>query len=663
MSASESDYNQSSASISADEQPIARSRRGVSNAPTPSRKRRRSRSRSESLGPLRNAKRHLDGQYNDAYRTLFNENVTSAATRFDLTDPFYHDYSHPLQGQIGLSKWTLKEKSTFYAALERFGQDDVRGIAGAIGTKSIPETRELLLILRDASAKHGDMRLTLRDIPAAVEVSPKCNERLELAGDALAWYQERFEAKQEWERFGDYWLITPEIADKIEDALKSSRQSSVVSRSTPGLEDEGGPPLKKDTEILQDIPESNLLHLSNLLTLSSSVFMNCSPDLPSPSPHWSTIVSPLAAKPSIYRTAIIDFHTLVISLTKRLTQASIIQATSRIRSQSWRLKKGVSLLVKKRDVFTAIDMLGLKRDGRETWRGVARRCGLQVIDGTGKSKREVDWNEVEKILARSERFVETGDTDVETTGLDSGAEENDFKARAVRSGTPLPPERLESSECEQRNDIDIEYEDKGSDSDESLVSGSSTFSKAPRASPEFGLNTLEEFDRETSRNEELRMWTVIGTAAPSSKEGFRKDEDVIEEERELEASNKIITSHNNWRNWTDYHAEWEDLHTPVPPAKFRTNQKSSPSYPLSIGLGDTDYETQPNHSSDADEQFDSRRKKRRRTSEHEIPIRGARAYAALQEERISVSEDRDAYPVDSDDDTKMPAQSIEDEDT
>lgn len=152
---------------------------------------------------------------------MFNQVVQQAATRFvsDVASRQYYAW------QIGASLWSPDEQTTFYAALERLGKDNVPGIANAIGTKSIPETRALLLLLEDAAAKQGDAKVTLRDIPAASDVGDKCNEKLDLAAEALAWNEERWEARQEQEQFGDYWLITPAVAQEIEAALNSDQLS------------------------------------------------------------------------------------------------------------------------------------------------------------------------------------------------------------------------------------------------------------------------------------------------------------------------------------------------------------------------------------------------------------------------------------------------------
>jgi RNA polymerase I-specific transcription initiation factor RRN5 len=224
---SASDYEHSESSKeSSDEsaippaRPTLRTSRPQSSTSTP-----RKRRRLESVDPSQVRKYYLQGKYNDAYRVLYNEDVSRAATRFETNSEGSQYYAT----QIGASTWSAQEQATLFAALERLGRDDLPGIAGAIGTKSIPETQEFLLLLHDAATKQGDAKVTLRDIPAAVEVGAECDEQLDLAGEALAWFQETFEANEEKEKFGDYWLITPEIAGKIEDVLVPGQPRATTS--------------------------------------------------------------------------------------------------------------------------------------------------------------------------------------------------------------------------------------------------------------------------------------------------------------------------------------------------------------------------------------------------------------------------------------------------
>ena len=199
----------------------------------------RKRRRIESVEPSRIRKYYLEGKYNDAYRVLFNEEVSRAVTRFVPGDEVQY-----YNTQYGVSTWSGKEQAALFVALERLGKDNVPGIAQAVGTKSIPEIRELLLLLNDAAAGQEDMGLRLRDIPAAIEVGRECTEELDVMAEALAWYQEQFEVAQEQERYGDYWLISPAVAESIEVAINGySRAVSVCStpaepdtpRTGPGI--------------------------------------------------------------------------------------------------------------------------------------------------------------------------------------------------------------------------------------------------------------------------------------------------------------------------------------------------------------------------------------------------------------------------------------------
>lgn len=218
------DSSQASYSDNETRQHSRPSSRRQSHTPGTPRKRRRI----ESVEPSRVRKYNLEGKYNDAYRVLFNEEVNRAAARLNPSEYVQH-YST----QYGASTWSGGEQAFLFAALERLGKDDVPGIAQAVGTKTVTETRELLLLLDDAAVKQGDAGVTMRDVPAAIEIGQECNKELDVMAEALAWYQEQFEVVQEQERYGDYWLITPEIAEHVEDALNGSSRVASTRPTTP----------------------------------------------------------------------------------------------------------------------------------------------------------------------------------------------------------------------------------------------------------------------------------------------------------------------------------------------------------------------------------------------------------------------------------------------
>lgn len=188
----------------------------------------RKRRRIESVEPSRVRKYYLEGKYSDAYRVLFNQDVARVAARFE-PEPDTQHYT----AQYGASTWTGTEQATLFAALERLGRDDVAGIAQAVGTKTITETHELLLLLSHAAATKGDIGLTLRDVPAAIEVGQACDEELDVMAEALAWYQEQWEIAEEQKRYGDHWLITPALAGSIESAVYGPSRAVSTRPTTP----------------------------------------------------------------------------------------------------------------------------------------------------------------------------------------------------------------------------------------------------------------------------------------------------------------------------------------------------------------------------------------------------------------------------------------------
>src|SRR5207248_3573267 len=111
-------------------------------------------------------------------------------------------------------------------------------------------------------------------------------------------------------------------------------QAPSSASSPPSVADEDERPAETISEsipqILHHVPEAKLLKPVMLLQLSKHFFMNPSPTVPYPWPHWTELTSDFATEPSMYRTALKDFYAITVSLTKRLVQTAVIQATSRI---------------------------------------------------------------------------------------------------------------------------------------------------------------------------------------------------------------------------------------------------------------------------------------------------------------------------------------------
>ncbi|KAF1949016.1 hypothetical protein CC80DRAFT_374271, partial [Byssothecium circinans] len=487
-----------------------------------------------------------EGKYNGAYLTLYNDEIRASAARFVPDDTL-----NPDEAQVGAVTWSAGEKTMFFAALERLGKDDLPGISAAIGIKSMPEVRQFLLSLQEAPFKRtvdrGDskMRVTLQDIPAALEIEQDCEDQLEVAGEALAWYQEIYEMKQEQARYGDHWLITPELAERLEEALKPQLGGLASLPTTTDTEDEKPQKAEKvqvpEPQILQDIPEAKLINTTELLNLSKNFFMNPHPTVSYPWPHWTELVVEQAREPSVYRTAFTDFHALVISLTRRLVQAALIQATSRMRSQGWRSVKGLKPYVKPGDVLSAIDLLGMERNSDKRWAGVARRCGLQVEDrqrgaqGNG-SRRKVPWDEVERVLT-------TEDPGSLNT---SGTDDVDFKVKAMRSETPRPTARL------------------------SLVSSDGIEPTMDALEEE--LKAVEAFDQAASQRAQAQLCDVLDLSTPIKKDSPEAKEEKTETKPPRNRF-RLPSPSDNWRKWTRYRAEWEELRESIPESEFSINKK------------------------------------------------------------------------------------------
>jgi RNA polymerase I-specific transcription initiation factor RRN5 len=577
------------------------------------RKRRRLVSSTHALTSQKRVKRsdrRPPKNYKDEYRILYNETVRHIAARF-----IREDSSRYYPAQIGTVFWSAEEKEIFFSALERLGKDDLPGIAKAIGSKSIPEIRAFLILLQDAAKErqiaHDSSRkrsiVTDMDIPAALEVSPEFEHRLDMAGEALAWFQEGFEARQEKDQYGDYWLITPDVANDIRKAMNDHAEA----------------------QILQEIPEATLLIPDTLLELSRNIFMNFSPAMPTPWPHWSEVDSDFATEPSIYRTAFKDFHALVVSLTRRLVQAIIIQTMSRIRAQGWRKHKGVAHQVRPRDVLTTVDILGLKRNAKNYWRHLPRRCGLIVFEAA--SDKEVPWDEIEEMFCPNEL-----DVDEEAANSDPISYTEEFSLRAGRSGTPLPKAQSTFSEDLETNDTNADDGDDYPPSDE--------YSETSNLDDELAellwdssedeaakVQATEAFDQEASRNEEHHLLGIFGNSAapghsPKENEYGARSRNTESRSRKIrsKSSHKRVESPSrreygtalesaDWRSWTQYRAVWEEHETPVPLAAFRANEKkhSSPRGPQ------VTRDASPIDSADE--------------SRHgELPIRSTREFAAMQ---------------------------------
>ena len=294
--------------------------------------------------------------------------------------------------------------------------------------------------------------------------------------------------------------------------------------------------------------------------------------------------------------------------------------------------KGGIPLIKRRDVLTAIDVVGMPRNSQERWRGVARRCALRVYEGKwsryrrNKTRREVPWDEVERIMASVEPSVEPPTTDAETSGNDTVG----FSARAKRSGTPLPMDQLALSDSDDDSLLENSAPPSRSasqsrDSVDQLANPHLT-TEPEKLEPR--KLTLGGFDRETSRREEQDLWDMLGLEPLVKTEetniGGNSDEDDPDE------GEKIRTLPRGWRSWTSCRAEWEEFDTPPPEFAFLANQKPLDVPPILQGDTSDTAESSSDDDTDASTERPKHRSKPSIQQTIELQTRGTHAYAALQ---------------------------------
>jgi RNA polymerase I-specific transcription initiation factor RRN5 len=285
--------------------------------------------------------------------------------------------------QIGASFWTTQEKHRFFAALQSRGPGDLLGLATAVGTKSEPEIKAYILLLqqgaRELQAK-SRVELASADLPAAAEIGAECLEAEEAAAGALEAKARAAEEGKEKVRWSEeHWLIDEDVAAALDEQYDDEGEQDDAE------DDANADPTANTNDELENTPPTSLklLKVSALLQLSRSVFMN-SRDLSS---NWHSLTEehPAGLGPSIRRTALEDFHNLVVSLTRRLMQVSIFQALSRLRASSDpRVQPNVHVF----DVVAARETMGFKTGGPEYWAAAVKRCGVEVYADAKKYRAE-----------------------------------------------------------------------------------------------------------------------------------------------------------------------------------------------------------------------------------------------------------------------------------
>ena len=505
-----------------------------------------SRSRSRRERPGGRALGYLPtlGQYNDKYRELLNEVISEAAGMTlgeDFTNPELET------SQLGASVWTGLQKEVFFYALTRYGQDNLSKHAAA-AEKSEPEVAYYLYLLEAgvkelAAVTNRKHSLGHEHIPAAREITEECCDSLQRVSDALISLQESWEANQERRKHGNYWLLDQAIADLIEDEVSHlPPQEDIEEEPIEQRNEELEGQQKRHSQeserqsILDSIPAARLLHLKNFMNLSETLFMN-SPD---PEYDWNTYVSPKHG-PSIYHTAFDDFHSLVVSITRRIAHAAAFQAMTRSRAMDNRRSEAVPKQheVRRADVEAAIKVLGMKTNATEYWATLPRRHGLRCYRLGSKSMDRQRWVRRWIPADEAERYL---------------------KGEITKLKRKYPREHLimktgvdgcRSSPTPKRSQSDIEIVDDEDGEDPAPPRKRHRIEEEFLAKEAEEADYIEKVDRQSSTIEERKLWKMLEQTPPPT---INLKDIAVGEPPKVRSTE--LDSPSNWRDWFQYEPEW-----------------------------------------------------------------------------------------------------------
>ncbi|KAH6895440.1 hypothetical protein B0T10DRAFT_216408 [Thelonectria olida] len=475
------------------------------------------------------------GILNMDYLDLLNADIEDAAHRVTVTKEADVESS-----QFGVSFWSSSEKKLFFEAAARLGQDDLLGIAAFIGTKSEVEVNHYLSILRRAQLlrQREGLRPAIEfpEYPAAVELSQPLCHALDEAADAISVRQEHKEELREEGKWGELWDISPKILQKLEKAEEAAES--------------------------QALPSARLFHLRHWLSLSERIFMNSS----IPSDNWHFIDS---CPPSMWATTFEDFHSLAISITRRLVQTTIFLSMSRIRSKR-ELTHTTQNIIKRQDVEAAVASLGLTPNSRQFWLRCARRLRLEVYEEPPSRDEEADqdpltYSKVEQALRSDEDEITDEDAGLPSTEheedeprLRDRLDEEDFKDEEIKDEIPD-----ESESDASLSESDEEEAAITQDANEVLHFSAADFPKTHRTKQSLHNRVAaerrqellaEECDQHASWQAEAELWELLEKKPPMELPKVREPGALPKSKLDTES---MFPIERDWRTKTRYHGEWE----------------------------------------------------------------------------------------------------------
>ncbi|KAK3620602.1 hypothetical protein LTR56_023315 [Elasticomyces elasticus] len=503
------------------------------------------------------------------YRELLNEIIGHAAGQLSKTTDVQ------LPSQIGASYWSSTEKEALFRALERCDQGDLPELSRAVRTKSKTEIHVYLRLLRDgvleaSRSAQTKNKFSFADVPAAFEVPKTCEAALNNAAADLARKVEKLDARQEEAKHGGGWLINEDLAASIREQLHSAEATG----EEPAADGEQSPEEQEESQNAS-FPSAQLLCPEAFLQLSRNVFMNTPPES---GDNWRDLLEEGSGLfgPAIFRMAFDDFHNLAVSFTRRLVQATLFQAQSRLRASGASRTNWTPVAeVKSFDVSTAAEMLNLRTDWWGYWAKVPRRCGLEVytdikkyVDGRPGTKNGVklSYDEVETEMGLRQELHSTED--------DSGRPqfmkkeelaEHDFDSDDF---TELSDKGSQASSPHSASEVEGgEYSNDsgsgGSIKGEPLPPRKRRRALSPVAFAKLEDEYLETLDVRAGAQETARLWKMLGRDRGEPDLGEPPQPPTMP--REQLDDNDL---HVDWRTKVKFESLWESNDEAVPASAF-----------------------------------------------------------------------------------------------
>ncbi|KAK5729277.1 hypothetical protein LTR15_002419 [Elasticomyces elasticus] len=502
------------------------------------------------------------------YRELLNQVISHAAGQpseaIDVLPP----------SQIGASHWSSTEKEVLFGALKRCDPGNLPKLSHAVRTKSKTEIHVYLRLLQDgvleaSRSPQTKDKFNFADIPAALEVPKTCEAALNNAAGDLARKVEKLDARQEEAKHGDAWLITEDLAASIEEQLQSTEETGEESEAdgerSSEEQEEAPSPL---------FPSAQLLCPDAFLQLSRNVFMNAPPESGN---NWRDLLEDGSgvSGPAIFRTAFDDFHNLAVSFTRRLVQATLFQAQSRLRaSDASRTNWTPVAEVKSFDVSTAAEMLNLRTDWWGYWAKVPRRCELEVytdikkyVDGRPGTKNGVKlaYDEVETEMGFRQELHSTEDDDGRPQFMKEELAEHDFDSDDF---TEISDKGSQASSPHSASEVEGgEYpDDSGSGcsiKEERLPPRKRRRALSPVAFAKLEDEYLETLDVRAGAQQTARLWKMLGKDRGEPDLGEPPQPPTMPREQ-LDDNDLRV----DWRTKVNFESLWESNDEAVPASAF-----------------------------------------------------------------------------------------------